>query len=78
MVNQLKFSHYPTFLTKNKKKKMAIHPRLLKIKLLTSHKIKKTLASEQLLTSHKIISPHIINTHHTSHKIIRIIINTNY
>ena len=33
-------------------------------KLLTSHKIKKTLVSEQLFTSDKIISPQMLNTRH--------------
>ena len=36
-----------------------------KKKLLTSHKIKKTLFSEQLLTLHKIISLQMINAHYT-------------
>ena len=48
-----------------KQKKLPTVP-IKKKKILTSHKIKKTLASEQLFASHKIISPEMLKTHHTS------------
>ena len=47
-----------------KQKKLPTVP-IKKKKILTSHKIKKTLASEQLLTSHNIISSQMLNIHHT-------------
>ena len=64
MINQLnqkiRKKRYPPMAPKKKK----FHKKFKKKKLLTSHKIKKTLVSKQLFTSDKIISLQILNTHH--------------
>ena len=70
MINQLnqkiRKKGYPPMAPKNKNKnKKNFHKKILKKKLLTSHKIKKN-SSIQLLISDKIISPQMLNTHHAS------------